>query len=427
MSQKAIAIRLTPQNLQFHLFIISQCLMTLASSIYTIALLYVVQKYVSNVLMNGIIGNFATVAGVIFSFFIGSFVDRMGKWLIMLLADIGIAIFSWIPGVLGNMDPVGFFLSILIIDFLVVVADETDVISRSAYIKLAVQNEHISTMQKYVNPVTTIAGILGYLFVMVTLNTIQYKYYFYIIGALYVVSLVIIFFLPKEQRTEEETIHPTYIRDVLNGLQYSFRDVFQKYLLGVGIGLVIRNQIVLSLIMFYLGKIDPEFHHIAWISLGFALGICIGIAMNLIPWQKKPKLIPYLVTISGFISAAATFILGFSFVNSLNYILLGSIIGLIFGAGLVSYSIVETIRIKGTPNNFQGRSMALRHTCAGILSFILIVILGAISDIIKQDGISFIFVGLIYAISIIFFVYGHISNKYNCEEIIADNNRTKVV
>lgn len=91
----------------------SQGMIMLASSIYSVALSFIVQEYVSSPAVNSLVNNISVAVSVAFALAIGSFVDQHGAWRILFFTTLLSGIACLLPPLIFDLDKASLLSSIL--------------------------------------------------------------------------------------------------------------------------------------------------------------------------------------------------------------------------------------------------------------------------------------------------------------------------
>lgn len=105
----------------------------LAASIYSVALSFIVQEYVSSPAVNSLVNNISVAVSVAFALAIGSFVDQHGAWRILFFTTLsGIA--CLLPPLIFDLDKVAFIGVLIVVDIVISIISEFDNAARTVYI-----------------------------------------------------------------------------------------------------------------------------------------------------------------------------------------------------------------------------------------------------------------------------------------------------
>lgn len=388
-------------RVRFKLYLSAQGLVALATSAYMIALLYLTQARIPNEIANGVVGNLATVVGILVTFGLGARLDRTARRRLMIWANGIIAAIAWIPGFLKTQPPLILFCIVLGVDLVVTLMDEWGMSANAGYLKAVVSDDHIAQAQRGIQTVEMIAGMIGVVVVLVGLHHVHVSWMFYGASICYALVTMLLLVLPKDMPVLQ-TNRTVGWDDFVSAFRFVQASAPQITLATVGSGFILRNQIVMSLVVFYIGRIDPGLHHILRIALGMAAGMVAGLACNMV---AKGTWVSPVTGVTGLISTVATFGLGVIGFFPVNPIVVGVVSGLIFGFGIVPSTLLHTLQVRHTPGEFQARMVILRHTVGGIGAFVLTIVLSAIAQYTKEWGIPFIVAGLVYLASYVLFMF----------------------
>ncbi len=80
----------------------------LAAGIYSVALSFIVQEYVSSPAVNSLVNNISVAVSVAFALAIGSFVDQHGAWRILFFTTLLSGIACLLPPLIFDLDKAAF-------------------------------------------------------------------------------------------------------------------------------------------------------------------------------------------------------------------------------------------------------------------------------------------------------------------------------
>lgn len=122
---------------------------------------------------------------------------------------------------------------------------------------------------------------------------------------------------------------------------------------------MVKNQIVMSLLIFRIGQIDKGFTHIHIIGIGILLSVAGGAVLNKILYLAKVSVRKVLSMLLMACSGYFTYLVGHAQTVE-HFLLFGLAIGAIFGTGLPCFGLLSAERMLATPENYQGKSSLLR-------------------------------------------------------------------
>lgn len=125
----------------------SQGMIMLAASIYSVALSFIVQEYVSSPAVNSLVNNISVAVSVAFALAIGSFVDQHGAWRILFSTTLLSGIACLLPPLIFDLDKAAFIGVLIVVDIVISVISEFDNAARTVYIVRKENREAIPLVQ----------------------------------------------------------------------------------------------------------------------------------------------------------------------------------------------------------------------------------------------------------------------------------------
>lgn len=354
----------------------------LAASIYSVALSFIVQEYVSSPAVNSLVNNISVAVSVAFALAIGSFVDQHGAWRILFFTTLLSGIACLLPPLIFDLDKVAFIGVLIVVDIVISIISEFDNAARTVYIVRKENREAIPLVQQGISSLNSISSIVGYLLVFVTLSFVALPNYLYLCAALYLLALLIWLRVPADQVVA--SAQPSFSFSILaRDIRESVSIVF-KNSIALIFAATCRNQLVMSLVILKIGRYDPQFKSILVIGLGIILAVAVGAGLNravvsLPAGLKKLSVLTMIV-----LSAGATYLSGGAG-SQLAPFVFGLLLGSIFGTGIPVYTYLETSRIMKTPAAYQGRSTALLRFVGIFLTLIMALVLGSFEGRVKSS------------------------------------------
>lgn len=275
-------MKVIKRNIKFF-FLLSEASGTLAASIYGVILSFVIQSFVKSQFVNSLSGNLTIAASVIVSFFAGYIVDKKSPWKIILLSDVIL-----IPLLIGlilsfNLPNSIKLITIIFIDIVATILGEFDSISRPKYLRLVFSKHDLDLTLQSMNIIQTIFSILGYLLVFLSVAFFSFDFYFKIILVLYLVSAISIFLIPREKSIYNSIHDESSFKEGFSTVFKFFNSDKEVVLLhSAYVIYMLRNQLVMSLLVFRIGKLNPTFDKLHIIGTGIVCGVGIGLIFNLI-------------------------------------------------------------------------------------------------------------------------------------------------
>ena len=362
----------------------SQGIIMLAASIYSVALSFIVQEYVSSPAVNSLVNNISVAVSVAFALAIGSFVDQHGAWRILFFTTLLSGIACLRPPLIFDLDKVAFIGVLIVVDIVISIISEFDNAARTVYIVRKENREAIPLVQQGISSLNSISSIVGYLLVFVTLSFVALPNYLY--AALYLLALLIWLRVPADQVVA--SAQPSFsfsilARDIRESVSIVFKNSI-ALIFAAEVLFTCRNQLVMSLVILKIGRYDPQFKSILVIGLGIILAVAVGAGLNravvsLPAGLKKLSVLTMIV-----LSAGATYLSGGAG-SQLSPFVFGLLLGSIFGTGIPVYTYLETSRIMKTPAAYQGRSTALLRFVGIFLTLIMALVLGFFEGRVKSS------------------------------------------
>ncbi|GEA75595.1 MFS transporter [Lactobacillus delbrueckii] len=208
-------------------FNFSQGIMMLAASIYSVALSFIVQEYVSSPAVNSLVNNISVAVSVAFALGIGSFVDQHGAWRILFFTTLLSGIACLLPPLIFDLDKVAFIGVLIVVDIVISIISEFDNAARTVYIVRKENREAIPLVQQGISSLNSIASIVGYLLVFVTLSFVALPNYLYLSAALYLLALLIWLRVPADQvvaSTQPSFSFSILARDIRESVSIVFKN-----------------------------------------------------------------------------------------------------------------------------------------------------------------------------------------------------------
>lgn len=352
-------------------FLLSEAAGIVASSVYGLTLSFIVQRYVDSQFLNSLVSNISVTLSMLMAFFTGYIVDKKSPWKLILLSDLVLIPLFIIPIFLFEVSIPLFLISIVIIDMISIVVSELDEISRPVYLSLITTKEKSVSVLQSINIVDSAFAIVGYLFVFLTISFLKINTYFIIVSICYLFSALFIFHLPKETK-EKQPLSETQESFIL-----ALRELLQVIVRLKQVGLylanllfMVKNQIVMSLLIFRIGQIDKGFTHIHIIGIGILLSVAGGAVLNKILYLAKVSVRKVLSMLLIACSGYFTYLVGHAQTVE-HFLLFGLAIGAIFGTGLPCFGLLSAERMLVTPDNHQGKSLSLLRTSSVVLTLSL--------------------------------------------------------
>lgn len=349
---------------------------------------FIIQDLVKSQFINSLAGNLGTAISVIVAFLAGYIVDKKSPWKIMLLSDIIL-----LPLLLGLFFILNSSISykvilIFLVDIVLVLLDEFDSISRPKYLKMTLSSNDLDVTIQMMNGVQSIFSILGYLFVFLSVAFLHFNTYFIIIFIFYLISALSILALPRERKDISNKLYDS--SDIVDGakkvLKFWFTSKDKILLHSTTILYMLRNQMVMSLLIYRIGQLNETFDKIHIIGSGIVSGVGLGVIFNLILRKisfRKRKLYSNIIFFS-----SVFYCLYLGRVQSVeSFYLLGLSIGLIFGSGLPLYNLLSSERLLITPKEIVGRSTAMLR----MISILTVILTSLLLKYIDNVGIHSIY------------------------------------
>lgn len=342
----------------------------LAASIYSLSLSFIVQKYVESQYLNSLVSNLSVLLSMIVAVFAGHIVDKQSPWKLILLSDVILLPLFLIPVLLFDVSISLFIISVIVIDIISIIFSELDTISRPVYLNSMTNKDcFVSTIQQ-ISIVDSAFSIIGYLFVFLTISFIKINYYFIFVFLFYLISAVFIFNLPKENRTPVHSYSSDKFSTEMKSLVKNILKSKQTSLYIANLIFMVKNQIIMSLLIFRIGQIDKNFSHIPIIGIGILSSVGIGALLNKILYVADVRLRKLFSIFLISCSTYFTYVVGhIQFVE--NFLMLGIMIGAIFGTGLPCFGLLSAERMLGTSNHQQGKALSLLRTFSVVITFLL--------------------------------------------------------
>lgn len=392
------------------LFLLSEASGTLAASIYALILSFIIQDLIKSQFINSLTGNLGLAISVIVSFFAGQAVDKKSPWKIIFFSDIIL-----LPLILGLLfilnTPFSYkVIAIILVDIAVIVLGEFDSISRPKYLRMIVSKNDLDSTIQYMNGIQTLFSIAGYLLVFLSIAFLPFNAYLLVILILYLVSGFSIFLLPKEPREHanqvQEDLH--LIDGTKMVLRFLGNSKNNVVLHSTYILYMLRNQLVMSLLIYRIGQLNKSFDKIHIIGLGIVSGVGLGMFLNLLVSRMA------LARRKGFSNllyiASVFFCLYIGRVREVeSFYLLGLSIGLIFGAGLPLFNLISSERLLLTPKEIIGRSTSTIR----MLSIVFVFVTSIFLNVIDKAGLHSIYFDTSAFITLITsFIFSKIDFRY---------------
>lgn len=364
------------------LFLLSEASGNFAGSIYGVTLYFMIQSLEKSQFINSLSGNISIAISVVLSFFAGHIVDKKSPWKIILLSDV--LLIPLLVAMLFSFHlPASQRLAIIIlINVISAIFAEFDSISRPKYLKLVFEKRDLDLTIQSMNLIQTLFSILGYLLVFLSVAFLPLQSYFILILFLYLISAISIFLLPKENGvvTDDEQQNLDF-KAGFSSVYRFFRSSQQMTLLYLSyIIYILRNQLVMSLLIFRIGQLNPSFNKIHVIGLGIVCGVLLGLLANLIVRKMRIAIRKRLANFFLLVSALACFYVG-SVQAIASFSLFGVAIGLIFGASLPVFNMLSSERILATPKAILGRSSSFMRLLSILLVFLVSIVLKFFDDL----------------------------------------------
>lgn len=364
------------------LFLLSEASGNLAGSIYSLVLSFIIQDLVKSQFINSLAGNLGLAISVIISFFAGHIIDHKSPWKIILLSDIILLpLFLGLIFILSVPFPYKVAI-IILIDIVSIILGEFDSISRPKYLRMTLQSKELDSTVQYMNGIQTLFSILGYLLVFISISFLNFSSYFIVILVLYIVSALSILFLPKEKnKASNKVLNDT---NIISGtkivLQFLSNSKNTLILHITYILYMLRNQLVLSLIVYRIGQLNETFDRIHIIGLGIVSGVGLGIIFNTITRKitfSKRRLFSNLLYLS-----STFFCLYIGHITTVgSFYFIGLSIGLIFGSGLPLFNLISSERLLLTPKKIIGRSTSIIRLLSILFVFLVSILLNFIDNL----------------------------------------------
>lgn len=387
-----------------NLFLLSEAAGILASSIYSLLISFIFQRYVGSQFINSLVGNIGVTVSLTVAYFAGSIVDKKLPWKVILLSDVLLIPLFILLGFVFNFPLLYQLGVIVVIDIISVIVSEFDSVSRPAYLKMVADDRTITKVIQATNMIQTAFAILGYLLVFVTIQFWDFQNYFIMISLLYIISAMCIYFLPKGKKLPSDKVsNETVLDGLLSVVQYILRKKNNLFLYSALVIFMVKNQIVMSLLIYKIGRFDPGFQNIHLTGAGILTSVAIGAILNRyfygLDLLKKRLFSGLSLIISGLLCIYVGHIESVE-----SFYVFGLSIGGIFGAGLPIFNMLSSERIIMTPQNFQGRSLSFIRTFSVIGTLLLLSFLGIVENVFSIKTIYFDFSGILSFVVVLFFM-----------------------
>lgn len=272
-------------------FLLSEASGVLATSVYGLTVSFVFQKYIDSQFLNSLVNNVTIALSMLAAFFVGHFVDKRSSWQLILLSDLVLAPLYIIPIFLFHLSVPLFLVSVLVIELISTLLSELDAVSRPVYLSRIVDKKTSISVLQHINIIDSAFSIIGYLFVFLTISFMKWHYYFIIVGVFYFISLMFILNLPKEKQFEQQdkVVSHTFFDD-LKLLIHIIREKKQILLYCANLIFMVKNQVIMSLLIFRIGQLDAGFAHIHIVGVSLLISVGIGALLNKILYSASTQL-----------------------------------------------------------------------------------------------------------------------------------------
>lgn len=351
------------------LFLLSEAMGAFAGSVYALIISFVIQRTITSQFINSLVANLGITISLIVSFLAGSLIDRKSPRKVILLSDTLLLPFLLLLIFIGDITSLQQILFIVVVDIIAVILSELDSIARPRYLKLTFATTDLDKTIQGMNNIQSLFAISGYLIVFLTIAHWQFHQYFIMITLLYSVSAISIYLLPKEKIKEtratnkKSCLRLEWKQIILFITHHKGRRLFHAlYILYL-----LKNQLVMSLLIFRIGQLNPSFNRIPTIGAGIISGISCGIALSYIMRKTPKKRKQLCASLLLLLSALPCFYLG-HVLQVTSFYGLGLAIGLIFGLGLPLFNLLSSKRLQIIPHNMLGKNLAILKMTAVLLA-----------------------------------------------------------
>ncbi|WP_037914195.1 MFS transporter [Sulfobacillus thermosulfidooxidans] len=381
MSHAQRNIRQLPRS--FWALVAGDMLSTLGVSIYTLVILYIVQQYSSNILLNGFVGALSHIPPVIAGFGLGVLVDRMSRKRAMVMANFFVAMLAWIP-LWANLHTVWGYTLVVLTDFFIQTAMYWEQLGHNAYVKFLVPPEHLARSEGILQSLASLGFPVGMIWVFLIVGHGPIRWLLGIsAGVAGIVGLITWIFLPADPlplqndsggrpwELFEEGLR--WIKEVPSLLWYVYQTVFANGAINI----------LMALIIYDMGH-QGLFHHVPIIAvLGAGLGMGLG-GLTVSTLSSRIRLL-WLIIFGRLVFALG--LIGIP--QKFSIFAVAASLTLIFWGQNVSGTALVTWRTQSTPLAHQGRISSTVAQISSLTSWTLIIGVSALDQVTHHVALGF--------------------------------------
>jgi len=341
----------------------------LTFSAYSLALLFIIQTKVHSVLANGLVGAIDQIVEIAGAVMIGNMIGRRPVRSLLLYSTILMALVAWIPAIFLSSHL--FYLVAIIVDLFLSLALLVERLARPVYLMRSLGDDeafsYISSLQQYV----AVGGIAGFIIAAFLVSDVSVPWFFVAFAATGMGLALVLVGLPNDVGRKTSLagdvsssrigINMSRLAVALNG-EYTWR----LYLVSVAFDASVA--VFLSLIIYFVGRIDPRFMDMGEMIAYAAVGPVLSIVITSVLKGKKAL-------------AIATVFAGISISLSLIFLAearsigsAGLLIGIFLGGAIFGSSVLSGLRTTLVKEEFQGVLLGHKRFFSALLSVFVILV-----------------------------------------------------
>ncbi len=398
----------------FQWLVTTDVLATMATSVYTIVILYVVQTHFANLLLNGFVGALNHLPILLGALGIGALVDRLPRRQLMILTNLTMGILAWIPLAVNRHVAWGYAV-IIGVDFLIQTALYVDELSHNAYLKYLVTSRQLPKAEGILQSTASGGFIVGLGVVFGLLKYGKVPFFLLLSTVGFAITSALIFLLPQDNKPVNVNRTPQSVFEMSRiGLMYLFRDrglrwyTYQSLLANVAV------NVLLALVVYDMGH--RGFFHPFPLVVVIAAGLGMGLSGAVVSAGAKHVPMMGLITIGRIAFGGG--LIGVAMAHHL--LLFAMSLGLVFFGQNLSGTVLMTWRTQHTPLDLQGRISGSIAQISSLTSWIGVLVISGIGAIFHSTALPFMLAGGIALLSLVVLLIGVVSHRWTLPRYLTE-------
>ncbi|PSR24013.1 MAG: hypothetical protein C7B47_15525 [Sulfobacillus thermosulfidooxidans] len=384
----------------FWILLTGDTLSTFGVSVYTLIVLYLVQHFSSNILLNGFVGALSHVPAFFAGIGLGLVVDRVSRKSLMVWANSIVALMAWVPGI-ANLHTTGGYTVVIATDVVVQTALYWEQLSHNAYLKFLVDPDQLARSEGLLQSIAAVgfAGAMMVVFFTIGQHPVR-RLLGLSAGLAAIVALITGLGLPHDAAHQPDKANGLSWPFVKEGLRwingfaplrwYVYQTIFANAAINV----------LMALIIYDMGH--HGFFHTMPILAIVGAGAGMGLAGVTLSWLAAR--IPLVGLIAVGRVAFALGLWGIATTDSLYGLAIS--LALVFWGQNVSGTALVTWRTRVTPLAVQGRISSTISQISAFTSWLGVVGVSALDQVAHSVALGFEIAAGMVGISLVVILVG---------------------